>query len=165
MVVSKTTNFGLVWFGVLLTQSYSKILWSSVSLEKVDWYHCLTIAILSFIFTYLLASFIKLSGEPYRYHLLFQSPFYLLNQYCTPEKACDFIFLTEILPKNMTLKKPRNSKSRLGQKLFQFLVFSLWRHLWQTIRIGANFLCNFLYLGKFLVNLLENWYKMRKIIV
>ena len=46
-----------------------------------------------------------------------------LKWYCTPEKACNFIFSTETPSKNMTLKKPRKSKSRLNQKLCQFLFF------------------------------------------
>ena len=36
-----------------------------------------------------------------------------LKQYCTPEKACNFIFSTKTPSKNMTCKKIRMSKSRL----------------------------------------------------
>ena len=52
------------------------------------------------------------------------------------------------------------------------VVFSLWCHFWETIKIGANFLCNTLdielkdslNLANIFVSHLENWYKMRKII-
>ena len=39
-------------------------------------------------------------------------------------------------------KKNRKSKSRLNQKLCQFVFFSLWCHLWEAIKIRLNFLCN-----------------------
>ena len=51
-------------------------------------------------------------------------------------------FSTETSSKNMAFKTHRKSKSGLDQKLCQFLFFSLLRLLWQTIKIGANFLCN-----------------------
>ena len=69
------------------------------------------------------------------------------------------------------LKKKPQAKITSKSKALRVSAFSLWYHLWQLIKIGANFLCNSLlhrnlgklYLGKFFVDLLENLYKMRKI--
>ena len=94
---------------------------------------------------------------------------------CTPDKACNFIFSTETPSKNITLKKTPQIKITSKSKVMPVFVFWLWHHLSQTIKIGANLLCHFLshrntrlftsgQVGKFFVDLLENWYKMEKII-
>ena len=49
--------------------------------------------------------------------------FICLMHYCTPEKACNIIILTERLPKNMTFKKNRKSKSRLNIKRYVSFCF------------------------------------------
>ena len=46
-----------------------------------------------------------------------------LKWHCTLEKAGNFIFSTETPSKNMTFKNTRKLKSRLNQKLCQFLLF------------------------------------------
>ena len=61
----KTTTLGLSG------QSDSKILWSSISLQGINWYLCLTI-VSFFLFIYILAFFIKYSGGPF-FHDLFES--------------------------------------------------------------------------------------------
>ena len=70
-------------------------------------------------------------------------------------------------------KKNKKIKIMSRSKVMPRFVFSLWRHLWQTIIIGANFFVtpyyieikDSLYLGKFFVNLLKNWYKMKGALV
>ena len=70
------------------------------------------------------------------------------------------------------LSKNRKSRSRLDQKLCQFLffhcdvIFDKLSKLGQ-ISCGVPYYIKIkdsLYLGKFFVNFFENWYKMRKII-
>ena len=76
-VASKTTTFDWVWPVVPLVQSDSMILWSSISLEGINWYLCQNIIILAysdhfshyFFFIYFLASLIKLSEGPFSYAL------------------------------------------------------------------------------------------------
>ena len=74
-----------------------------------------------------------------------------------PRKSMQFYFFT--------------SKS----KVMPVFVFWLWSPLWQTIKIGANFLCHLslhrnkrlltsAQAEKFFVDLLENWHKWKKII-
>ena len=64
-VASKITSYGWQWPGVPLVQPDSRILWLSISLEGINRYLSLT--------TYLLASFIKLSGLPFSYDLFLLS--------------------------------------------------------------------------------------------
>ena len=88
-----------------------------------------------------------------------------LKRYCTPEKAYRFIFSTETLSKNMTFKKNWKSKSRLDQKLCQFLFFHCDAIFNKLSKLG-QISCVIpyyteiypVYLGKTFVNLLENWY-------
>ena len=98
-----------------------------------------------------------------------------LKWYCTPEEACNFVFSTETPTKNMTFKKTLQVKITSKSKVIPAIVFWLWRRLWQTIKIAANFLSHFLLhrnkrrltsgqVGKWFVDL-ENWYKKRKIFV
>ena len=97
------------------------------------------------------------------------------KRYCTPEKQkkhAIYFFQLKHLQKIWLLKKPQD-KITFRSKFMAAFVFSLWRHIWQTIKIGTNFLYNsilhrnkrLLISGKVFVNLLENWCKMRKIIV
>ena len=95
-----------------------------------------------------------------------------LKRYCIPGKGCNFIFSSETLHKIWLLKKPRTSQSCLDQKLCQFLfvhcafVFDKLSKLGQ-ISCEVSYYIEIkgaLYLGMFFANLLENWYKMRKII-
>ena len=72
----------------------------------------------------------------------------------------------------MWIKKHQKSKSHLGQNLYQFLWFHfdvIFDKLSKLGKISCVIpyyvdIKDSLYLGKFLVNFLENWYKMRKII-
>ena len=89
--------------------------------------------------------------------------FSLSKRYWTPEKACNFVFSTETQLKKYDFKKNRKSRSCLDQKLCQFLFYSLWCHLRQTIKIESKFLRNsslhrnkrLLIYGQFFFNLLE----------
>ena len=68
----------------------------------------------------------------------------------------------------MTFKKNHKSKSRLDQKLCQFLFFQCDVIIDKLSKLGQIpyyiEIKGSVHLGKFSVNLLENWYKMRKII-
>ena len=46
-----------------------------------------------------------------------------LNWYCTPEKACNFIFSTETPSKNMTFKKTPQVKITSKSKVMPVFVF------------------------------------------
>ena len=79
----------------------------------------------------------------------------ILKRYCTTQKAYNFIFLTETPSRNMTFKKNPQVKNTSRSEIMLGFVFSLWCHLCQTIKIGANFLCNsLLYRNK---RLLMSW--------
>ena len=71
-VVSKTNTLSWVWPDVPLFQSDSRNLWSSISLDGINRYLCLTIVVLSF-FTYFPSCFVKLSWGPLSYDLFFLS--------------------------------------------------------------------------------------------
>ena len=72
----------------------------------------------------------------------------------------------------MTFKKSGKSKRRLDQTLCQFLffhcdiIFDKLSKLGQISYVIPYYIENkrLLYLGRFFVSLLENWYKLRKIV-
>ena len=72
----------------------------------------------------------------------------------------------------MTFKKTHKSKSRLGQKLCQFFffhcdfIFDKLSKLGQVSCVIYYYIDikDFLYMGKFFVNLFENWHNMREIV-
>ena len=90
---------------------------------------------------------------------------FILKRYCSPEQYVILFFQPKLLQKIWHLKKT-TSRSKVMSVCF----FWLWRHLLQTIKIGRNFLRDFLlYWNKKLfifgqVFCQSSWYKMRKII-
>ena len=77
----KTTTLGWVWPGAPLGQSDFRILWLSISLKWINWYLCLTIVNLFYLF--FSWYFLSNSGWyvlPFSYDLLL-----LLNVFVAPE--------------------------------------------------------------------------------
>ena len=97
-----------------------------------------------------------------------------LKAYCRPLKACNFYFSTDQLKhlqKIWQLQKKRKSKSRLDQTLCQFLFFHV-NVIFDKLSKLGQISCvipyyieikDSLYLGKFFVNLLNNWFKMKRL--
>ena len=91
------------------------------------------------------------SGMCHRYIFIGCRFFYLLINYSVElngnfTTATTFYFMNffsyvKHLPKIWPLKKPQ-VKVKSRSKVIRAFVFFLWRHLWQTVRIAANFLHN-----------------------